>query len=416
MIQIKSYNKAIDYLFSQLPMYQRQGPKAFKKDLTNINALLDKLGRPEKSFKSIHIAGTNGKGTVSHMIAGSLMSQGYKVGLYTSPHYRDFRERIKINGKLIPKKSVIQYVNRFLDLVEVIRPSFFEMTVAMAFLYFKEQELDYAVIETGLGGRLDSTNVLLPLISVITNISLDHTQFLGDTLPLIAREKAGIIKEGVPVVIGEKQEETTPVFEEVAESRHAPLCFAEAHAGEETLRIIQKTKSDVGGPFFVKNLTTMVATLKVLKGAGVDLDMEKVIDGLNDIGKRSGYIGRWQWIQHNPDVLVDSAHNIGGVEMLIKGLPLDKYDNIHMVLGFVNDKNLLPILKLFPHNAHYYFAKADIPRGLDAEELKHQAHQAGLKGKAYTSVRKALASAKVRATDRDLIFVGGSIFTVAEII
>lgn len=423
MIKIKSYNKAIQYLFSQLPMYQRQGPKAFKKDLTNIRALMKALGNPERSLKAIHIAGTNGKGTVSHIITGCLMSQGYRVGLYTSPHYRDFRERIKINGDLMPKRTVIRYVNKFRALVEEVRPSFFEMTVAMAFLYFQEEEVDYAVIETGLGGRLDSTNVILPLLSVITNISLDHTQFLGNTIPLIAREKAGIIKQNVPVLIGERQQETTPVYQEVAQSLNAPVRYAQEmiriNDGQAQMGgklILGSLEIDMGGPFLERNLVTSLAGLQLLKDAGEEISWKVVEAGMKNLAHRVKYLGRWQWIGHHPDILVDSAHNIGGVTELLKNLPLSRYEGVHFVLGFVNDKDILPILQLFPEDAHYYWAKANIPRGLDANTLKEKARDVGLKGKSYSSIRKALAAARTRASEKDLIFVGGSIFTVAEVV
>lgn len=423
MIKIKSYNKAIQYLFSRLPMYQRQGPKAFKKDLTNIKALLKALGHPEQSLKAIHIAGTNGKGTVSHIIAGCLMTQGYRIGLYTSPHYRDFRERVKINGVLIPKRTVIRYVNQFRELVEEVRPSFFEMTVAMAFLYFQEEKVDYAVIETGLGGRLDSTNVIRPILSVITNISLDHTQFLGDTIPRIAREKAGIIKKDVPVLIGEKQEETTPIFSEVAQNRNAPLHFAQemvsmdhgqVKSGDKV--IVKSLDIDMGGPFLERNLITSLAAIQLLKNEGVRISWKALEDEMKNLAQRVKYLGRWQWIDRNPDVLVDSAHNIGGITELLINLPLSKYRDVHFVLGFVNDKNILPILQLFPKDAHYYWAKANIPRGLNADKLREAGLDAGLIGRRYSSIRKALAAARTKADKRDLIFVGGSIFTVAEVV
>ena len=404
-------------------MYQRQGPKAFKKDLSNINALMDTLGHPERSLNAIHIAGTNGKGSVSHIIAGSLMAQGYKVGLYTSPHYRDFRERIKINGSLIHKRMVVNYVNSLIDKVQEIKPSFFELTVAMAFLHFKEQDVDYAVIETGLGGRLDSTNVVTPLISVITNISLDHIQFLGNTIPLIAREKAGIIKHGRPVVIGEKQEETTPVFEEVASERQSALTYAEevvnivdGQAKYHGKHLMDVSNIDIGGPFIQRNLITALSSLVKLRENGVDLSWKKIETGLKNLASRVGYIGRWQWIAKQPDTLVDSAHNVGGLTLLLNHLPIDNYNRIHFVLGFVNDKDLTSILRLFPKDATYYWAKADIPRGLDARLLKEKGELAKLRGKSYTSVRKALAAARKVASKDDLIFVGGSIFTVAEVV
>jgi dihydrofolate synthase/folylpolyglutamate synthase len=423
MERIKSYNKACAYMFSQLPMYQRQGPKAFKKNLDNIIALCNKLGNPQTQFKSVHIAGTNGKGTVTHLIACGLKSQGYRVGVYTSPHYKDFRERIKIGGDLIPKQKVVEYVNLFIQDLDEIKPSFFEMTVAMAFKYFADEQVDIAVIETGLGGRLDSTNIVMPELSVITNISLDHTMFLGDTLELIAGEKAGIIKPNIPVIIGERQEEIHHVFRNKAKSLSSELSYA-----GDTVKVsytdifinghleISGLSLDIVGPFVSRNLTTAIAGLHKLNELGWEMDWRKFVTGCKTFTKDLHFIGRWQWIGSDPDVLADSAHNEGGLQYVIRAIKDLPYTKIHFVLGFVNDKDLSKVLQFFPGTGQYYFAKANIPRGLDAHILKDRAANYGLKGKAYTSIRKALAAAKTKCKSGELIFVGGSIFTVAEVL
>ena len=404
-------------------MYQRQGPKAFKKDLTNIIALCALIGNPHKDFKSVHIAGTNGKGTVTHMVACGLMAQGYKVGIYTSPHYKDFRERIKVNGNYISKRRVVQYLNEFLSHLELLRPSFFELTVGMAFKFFADENVDIAVIETGLGGRLDSTNIITPELSVITNISFDHTAFLGNTLELIAGEKAGIIKSGVPVLIGEYQQEVAHVFKNKANILNSKLYF-----GKELVRLESKSvfiednevlndlMIDVDGPFLNNNLTTSFSALEILRRLGWKIDWRNVEHSFRTCSYDLKFIGRWQWLGRKPDILADSAHNIGGLSVILEKIKRLDYKKIHFVLGFVNDKDLRSVLNLFPCEGEYYFAKANIPRGLDADLLRDAAASFGLKGKSYSSVRRALSAARSKCRDNELIYVGGSIFTVAEIV
>lgn len=404
-------------------MYQRQGKSAYKKDLKNIRALLDILGHPQNAFHAIHIAGTNGKGTVSHLIAGFLQSQGKKVGLYTSPHYIDFRERIKVDGSLCDRSYVTTFTDRLKQMNLSFSPSFFEITVAMAFSYFKEKQVDIAVIETGLGGRLDSTNVLMPLLSIITNISLDHTHMLGDTLPKIATEKAGIIKPGIPVVVGEYQKEVEGVFRKKAEAENASLSYAKelvTFNGKKIIdaegRFLLKDKGTMTGPFHKRNFTTAVASMVALERTGKDIDWKAIDNYLPSLVVKWKYIGRCQWLSNDPLTLVDSAHNEGGLKVMMDWLKNKKYNRIHFVLGFVNDKDLSQILPIFPREGIYYFAKAKIPRGLDARILKQTASNHNLHGKSYTSVRKAYAAARVSYRSGDLIFIGGSIFTVSEVL
>jgi dihydrofolate synthase/folylpolyglutamate synthase len=428
------YKKTLDYLFHQLPMYQRVGPKAFKKDLRNIQAFCALLGHPEKQFPSIHIAGTNGKGSTAHILSAVLQAHGFKTGLYTSPHYRDFRERIKINGKLIPKQAVIDFVEKFRNQTEEIRPSFFEWGVALAFHHFAEQKVDIAVIETGLGGRLDSTNVIHPLISLITNISYDHMNFLGDTLAKIAFEKAGIIKPGVPVVIGEWNEETRPVFEQVAAERSSPLFYApdliEVKPTREGIdstvfkvyrdgkRLFDELPVQLRGAYQAKNLQCSLAGLILLaeKAGWFEIQEEKLRAGLENLRDRTRFIGRWQLLSENPRVLCDSAHNLGGVEMAMAQLKEIPFENLHIVLGIINDKDMRKVLSLFPTDARYYFARPDIPRGMDASQLQELAGTLGLQGRKYSSVRNALRAARRAAGPEDLVYVGGSTFVVAEVV
>ncbi len=420
---MSSYNTALEFLYHQLPMFQRQGPKAFKKDLKNIRRLADSLGNPQTELKCIHVAGTNGKGTVSHFIAATLQAAGYRVGLYTSPHYKDFRERIKINGKFIDRKFVVQFVAWFHD-QEHIDASFFEITVAMAFDYFKKEKVDYAVIETGLGGRLDSTNIVEPILSVITNISLDHTNFLGNTLELIAGEKAGIIKNNIPILIGRKQIETTSVFQTKAKGAKAPLFFAEDIVKDEAVfreLVVHKKagneKVKFLSPFIHENRRTAIAALAVLKQYyKLNIKDSQVDFAIKNVHELTYFIGRWMHLGSEPMIIADSAHNEDGLQSSLLAIGKIKFEQLHIVLGCVNDKDLSRILTLFPPSAAYYFAKAQIPRGLDANELRKRAAQYSLMGKAYTSIRRAFAAAKRRAGPADLIYVGGSIFTVAEIV
>lgn len=416
-------------------MFQRVGPMAFKKDLANILAMCRLLGQPHEKFRSIHIAGTNGKGSVAHMLAAVFTAAGLKTGLYTSPHYRDFRERVKINGQLIPKKRVVKFVEQNKMAFEGIKPSFFEWTAALAFDYFATEKVDVAIIETGLGGRLDSTNIITPLLSVITNIGYDHQQFLGETLPEIAGEKAGIIKAGLPVVIGETQPETLPVFLKKAEEMGAHLSFADAefaltekgrdekHAFYEVKKngetVWEKLALNHLALFQKHNLTTVLQTLETVKGQYPELlpEARKATEaGLADLRRISHFIGRWEFIGHSPKILCDSAHNAAGIQTVMEGFRTLNFQKLHVVLGMVNDKTHYEVLRLFPQDAKYYFAKADIPRGLPADELMRIGGNFGLEGRAYSSVRRALAAAKKSAGKEDLIFVGGSIFVVAEVI
>ncbi|MFZ1751878.1 MAG: folylpolyglutamate synthase/dihydrofolate synthase family protein [Saprospiraceae bacterium] len=430
-MKIKTYPDALKYMYEKLPMFQRMGAAAYKKDLTNTILLCESIGNPQNRIKTIHIAGTNGKGTTTHIIAGGLQAQGYKVGVYTSPHYKDFRERIKINGIYIPKKYVQSFITSHQSIIEEIQPSFFELTVALAFKYFADEQVDYAVIETGLGGRLDSTNIITPLISVITNISFDHQEMLGHTLEAIAGEKAGIIKSGVPVIIGEKQHDISHVFEKKAQLALAPLKYADEIVqmnknGTSELTSTYQVKShdtiwlddlkvDILGPFLEKNLVTGLSVLHFLSKS-IDIDPRKIESFFPKLAEKTKYMGRWQIIGHSPMILADSAHNEGGISVILKALEKIKYNNLHIVLGFVRDKDLAKLLSMFPKDATYYFAKANIPRGLDAITLSQQAAGYELNGESYKSVRRALAVAKKRAGVDDMIFIGGSIFVVAEIL
>jgi len=395
-------------MFAKLPMYQRQGATAFKKDLTNTIALSEQLNFPEQNFLSIHVAGTNGKGSTSHMIASVLQEAGYKVGLYTSPHLKDFRERIKINGLPVSEQNVIDFIDKNKVFLEQQQLSFFEMTVGMAFDAFSREKVDVAVVEVGLGGRLDSTNIITPLISVITNIGLDHTQFLGETLAEIAAEKAGIIKPGIPVVIGEKQEATVPVFNQVAKKNKAPLYFAED--------LIDKVyPTDLLGDYQVKNVKTAMLTLRMLSKSKLPVSEEVIESGLQKVVENTGLKGRWQILNKDPKVICDTAHNKEGLTIVLNQLAKEKYKKLHLVLGVVNDKNLDGILPLFPKKAQYYFCKPDVPRGLPARDLQQRSFGYELKGEVYTSVLEAYYSALGKADKDDLIYIGGSTFVVAEL-
>ena len=404
-----NYNNTLNWMFSQLPMYQRQGATAFKKDLTNALALSKHLNFPEKKFKTIHVAGTNGKGSSSHMIASVLQEAGYKVGLYTSPHLKDFRERIKINGKEVKKIDVINFIKKNRDFLSENKLSFFEMTVGLAFDCFAKQQVDVAVIEVGLGGRLDSTNIITPEVSVITNIGLDHTQFLGETLPEIAFEKAGVIKTNVPVVIGEFQIETFPIFEGIAKEKNAPLFLASKNDNSNY-------KTDLKGSYQINNLKTVVKTIEVLKSNGFNISEEHINNGLLHVVKNTGLLGRWQIINEQPKVICDTGHNKEGLMYVLNQLQKEEFNKLHFIFGVVNDKELKDILPLFPKEAVYYFCKPDIPRGLDASELQQKCMPFGLKGAIYSSVQTAYKSALESALKSDLIFIGGSTFVVAEVV
>lgn len=423
------YKETLDFLFSQLPMYQRIGSAAYKKDLTNTLLLCNHLHDPQNKIKTIHIAGTNGKGTVSHLIAYALQKQGLKVGLYTSPHYKDFRERIKINGEFIPKKAVTQFVNDNIDKIREIKPSFFEITAVMAFDYFHKSDVDVAIIEVGLGGRLDSTNVITPLLSVITNISFDHMDMLGDTLEKIAFEKAGIIKKNIPVVIGEKQKDIKHVFEAKAASENTKLSYAENKIkiiSDSVSTIQRKIKLKIGNtdiflkttltaPYHLKNLMTAFGALRALE-KHFNINYKKIEKGFIQFSDKIKYWGRWQIVDTKPVIILDSAHNEAGIKQALNQLKSYQAHNIHFILGFVKDKDIDKILALFPKTAKYYFCKARIPRGLDANELQKKCTEKGLFGKAYKSVSSAFNAAKMKAKSKDVIYVGGSIFVTAEVL
>ena len=390
-------------------MYQRIGAAAYKVDVSNTLKLMAHLKKPQSSFKSVHVAGTNGKGSTSHMLASVLQDAGYKVGLYTSPHLKDFRERIKLNGKMIPEQKVVDFVENHRSFFEENQLSFFEMTVGLAFDYFKNEKVDIAIIEVGLGGRLDSTNVINPEVSVITNIGLDHTQFLGTTLAEIASEKAGIIKSKIPVVIGEAKPETTAVFIDKARKEKSPILFVE----EEEL---PEFKTDLLGNYQIKNYKTAYATLGVLKQKGWGISNKNIENGFLNVAKNTGLQGRWQLLNKSPKVICDTAHNIEGLSLVLNQLKKEDFDQMHIVLGVVADKNLDAILPLFPKNAIYYFCKPAVIRGLAVAKLQQKARAYELIGASYVSVSEAYKSAMTAAKAKDLIFIGGSTFVVAEIL
>ncbi|MEH6763782.1 MAG: folylpolyglutamate synthase/dihydrofolate synthase family protein [Aequorivita antarctica] len=404
-----NYSETIAWLFAQLPMYQRVGQSAYKADLTATINLANYLNNPEKSFKSVHVAGTNGKGSTSHMLASVFQEAGYKTGLYTSPHLKDFRERIKINGEMIPKKNVSEFVKKHKAFFETNQLSFFEMTVGLAFDFFRKEKVDIAIVEVGMGGRLDSTNIITPEVSVITNIGLDHTQFLGNTLEKVAVEKGGIVKGGIPVVIGETLPETKQIFEKIASDSNAPITFAE---------IIDSSgyTSDLKGIYQKKNVKTVLATIKILQKKGWNISDENIKNGLLNTIRSTGLMGRWQVLSESPKAICDTAHNQDGLQLVMEQLATENYKKLHIVLGVVNDKDLGSVLPLFPKDATYYFCKPKIPRGLDASLLLSQARGFGLVGEDYISVKDAYSAAFEVATSEDLIFVGGSTFVVAEVI
>jgi len=404
-----NYKATLDWMYTQLPMYQRQGKTAFKKDLTNTLALAKLIDNPHLKFKSIHVAGTNGKGSTSHLIASVLQEAGYKVGLYTSPHLKDFRERIKINGQCISKKEVVDFIKRNQPFLEKQRLSFFEMTVGLAFDYFAQQEVDIAIVEVGLGGRLDSTNIITPEVSVITNIGLDHTQMLGNTLAEIAFEKAGIIKKNIPVVISEWQKEVAAVFIKKANNLKSPIYFAND-------LVLELYKTDLLGSYQRKNSKAAVQVFKILNSKGFKISDGNIKKGLLQVVKNTGLLGRWQTLGIEPLIICDTAHNKEGLTYVLKQLNEQKFNKLHMVIGVVNDKDLSSILPLFPKKATYYFCKPNIPRGLDATELEKKASDYQLNGIAYCSVKEALQTAKSKSKNKDLIFIGGSTFVVAEVV
>ncbi len=404
-----TYKETLNWMFSQLPVYQRQGAKAYKKDLSNTILLADYLKNPEKKFKSVHVGGTNGKGSTSHMMASVFQEAGYNVGLYTSPHLKDFRERIRINGKKIKKNYVKEFVNSHKEFFTDNQCSFFEMTVGLAFQYFVDKKVDIAIIEVGLGGRLDSTNIIIPELSVITNIGLDHTQFLGNDVVTIAKEKAGIIKEQIPSVIGFMNPEVEEVFKVVADQKESELFIARKYNGREV-------KTALKGDYQKENVKTVLQSIEVLKNKGWKLTEESIKKGLLNVVENTKLLGRWQVLKNEPKVICDTGHNVEGLKYTLKQLQEEEFEQLHIVLGVVNDKKLDDILTLFPHDAQYYFAKPDIPRGLDALELKKNGKKFQLNGDDYKTVKKAYGAALQNATKRDVVYVGGSTFVVAEII
>lgn len=424
-----NYAETVSYLFNQLPMFSKIGEAAYKKDLTNTIALCEALGNPHKKFKSIHIAGTNGKGSTSHMLAAIMQAAGYKTGLYTSPHLYDFRERIKINGVCCEEEFVINFTQRIQHQIETIAPSFFEITVAMAFDYFAANEVDIAIIETGLGGRLDSTNIILPELSIITNIGMDHMNLLGNTLTAIAGEKAGIIKPFVPVVIGEFNKETLPVF--IAAAQSSPISFAENERYISdwlyqqpllNVTVVDKSKNeyqhyalDLTGFYQTKNLLTVLEACKVLQKNGWNIQPHHIKEGLSNVKKLTGLHGRWEIIQMNPTLVLDVGHNVDGIKAILTQLDLSNFKQLHWVMGMVKDKDIQAVLQLLPSTAKYYFTKASIPRALDEQELLKQAQELGLTGSSFSDVNSAIKAAKENADFNDLILVCGSVFVIAEV-
>jgi len=406
-----TYQDTLDWMFSQLPMYQRQGAVAFKKDLSNTLKLSKHLNNPERHFKSVHVAGTNGKGSTSHMLASVLQEAGYKVGLYTSPHLKDFRERIKINGKPVSKQFVISFIKKNTLFFEANSLSFFEMTVGMAFDYFSKKQVDIAIVEVGLGGRLDSTNIITPEVSVITNIGLDHTQFLGNTIQEIAFEKAGIIKPTVPIVIGETQPETIAVFTEVANKNNSKIVFADKNNNK-----VKNYKSDLTGSYQEKNIITVIQTMIELQKKGFKIAEPDLEKGILHVVKNTGLMGRWQVLSNNPKVICDTGHNREGLIYVMNQILKETFDDLHIVFGVVDDKDVSKILDLLPKKATYYLCKPDISRGLEAAKLKEVFNNYGLIGMAYNSVDEAYRKAIDNAKQSDFIFIGGSTFVVAEII
>ena len=423
-----TYQETIDYLFNSTPLFQNVGKDAYKEGLENTHLLDEHFGHPHRQFKTIHVAGTNGKGSCSHTLAAILQSAGYKVGLYTSPHLVDFRERIRINGTPVSEAYVIDFVENHRAFFEPLHPSFFELTTAMAFNYFAEQQVDVAVIEVGLGGRLDCTNIIRPDLCVITNISFDHVQFLGDTLAKIASEKAGIIKEDIPVVIGETTPETKPVFAEKAIQVNAPIHFAEeeqflleSSINEQGKRIYQTKEyadleGELGGLCQIKNTNTLLSAIRILQDIGYNINDTHVREGFAHVCSLTGLMGRWQKILETPVAFCDTGHNKAGIQYIVEQLSRQTYRQLHIVMGMVNDKDISGVLAMLPKDAIYYFTKASVSRALNENEVKRLAGEAGLEGNTYPSVKDAFEAAQASAHPDDFIFVGGSTFIVADLL
>jgi dihydrofolate synthase/folylpolyglutamate synthase len=427
------YQDAIAFLFDRLPMYQRVGKSAYKSNLDMTLELDEYFGHPHRSFKSIHIAGTNGKGSVAHMLSSILQSAGYRTGLYTSPHLVDFRERIRIDGKMIAKKAVTEFVDQHRDILERLRPSFFEMSVAMAFYFFARKQVDFAVVETGMGGRLDSTNIIRPLVSVITNIGLDHSQFLGDTLYKIAIEKAGIIKNGIPVIIGETQKDPELVFSRQAKEKGCTILYADQEIqvqystqslqGKQIMHVsrggrgkLESLEMDLLGFYQQKNVVTVLAVADLLQRSGINIQEEAIRTGLAHTREMTGLRGRWEVIGNNPLTICDTGHNREGIREVMKQIRQTPWKNLHIVLGLVDDKDPSYVLKELPREARYYFTQASIPRSMDREKLAAEGLRFGLYGPVCPTPWKALIIARSKALPEDLIFVGGSTFVVAEVL
>jgi len=427
-----NYTEVIDYLYARLPMFTRDGASAFKKDLTNTRQLCQALGNPQEQFKAIHIAGTNGKGSSSHMLAAVLQQAGYRTGLYTSPHLLDFRERIRLNGELIPQSFVVNFVNQHRGTIETIQPSFFEVTVAMAFAYFAQMKVDIAVIETGLGGRLDSTNIITPVLSLITNIGMDHMNMLGNTLAEIAMEKAGIIKPHTPIVVSERQSTIDQLFIQHTAQLKAPIVFAsdawriektgvdanyqyiKVHPLDPAVASTLSLKLDLRGTYQLKNIAGVLSSIDMLNKLGFSIDTSSLIQGLSAVQPLTGLMGRWQTLATSPLTICDTGHNEDGWKEVINNLALTPYQQLHVVMGVMRDKDLSHMLTLLPKTATYYFCHPDFERALPAMHLRQTAQTYGLFGNAYTSIREAVRAAQQSANADDLIFIGGSTFVVAE--
>lgn len=406
------YQHTLEYLYNSVPMFQQVGSSAYKEGLENTLALDEHFGHPHRNFRTIHVAGTNGKGSCSHTLAAILQEAGYRTGLYTSPHLVDFRERIRVNGQPVPEEYVIRFVEEERSFFEPLSPSFFELTTAMAFRYFADQKVDVAIIEVGLGGRLDCTNIIRPDLCIITNISFDHTQFLGSTLAQIASEKAGIIKQDIPVVIGETTPETRPVFAEKAQAVQAPICFAEDHVPEEYSDMDYELK----GLYQEKNRRTLMTALPLLKKAGYHLSEQAIRNGFAHVCELTGLMGRWQKLQDAPTLICDTGHNVGGITYIAEQLKQQTYRKLHIVMGMVNDKDIRGVLALLPRDADYYFTKASVKRALPEAELARLANAVGLQGECYPDVPTAVRAAQEKSLPEDFIFVGGSSFIVADLL
>lgn len=423
---MKEYNDAIEFLYTSMPIFQRVGASAYKPGLDTVKLLDEAFGNPHLKYKTIHIAGTNGKGSTAHTIAAILQSAGYRVGLYTSPHLVDFRERIRVNGAMISHEAVVDFVNRYRAMSLDCHPSFFELTMTMAFEYFANEKVDIAVIETGLGGRLDSTNIITPILSIITNISFDHTAFLGNTLTAIAAEKAGIIKSSIPVVIGEAQDSVREVFQQKADEQNSPIYFAEDEPRFDSIETLDNALlyrgaqygdiiGELMGDCQPKNAATILTALPILAKSGIKITDDAVIDGFAHVGSLTGLMGRWMTLHRNPHVVCDTGHNVGGWEYLSRRLKsID--GTLHMIIGFVNDKDVSHILEMMPKTAKYYFTNASIERAMPVNQLAEIATKCGLVGEQYPSVEDAYKVALANALAEDTIFIGGSTFIVADLL